>query len=120
MAIGGEDGSVRLLDLTTGSCGPPPAGIAAPVNDALFTPDGRTLVTVGEDGDVDPLGRPPGGGGGDAVRPHASAFSPQLADNGKTLYTASLDGTVLIWDLAGSRRLGRRFTAGADDSPATR
>ena len=27
--------------------------------------------------------------------------------DGRTLYSASLDGTVLIWDLAGDRRLGR-------------
>src|SRR5204863_1949335 len=57
---------------------------------------------------------------GEMLSGHArSAFSPQIADDGKTLYTASLDGTVLIWDLVGRRRLGQRFTAGTgnDSNP---
>ena len=36
-------------------------------------------------------------------------FSP----DGRTLYTASDDSTVRIWDLAGYRRLGRPFRTNA-------
>ena len=36
-----------------------------------------------------------------------------VAPDGKTLYSSSIDGSVLVWDLAGSRRLGRPFRAGA-------
>ncbi|MDP9293207.1 MAG: hypothetical protein M3O90_02075, partial [Actinomycetota bacterium] len=116
MAIGGEDGSLRLLDLSSGKLQTASGRHRAAVNEARFTPDGRTLVTTGEDGDVI-LWDVRQAAAAETLSGHArSAFSPQIADDGKTLYTASLDGTVLIWDLVGSRRLGRRFTAGTGDS----
>ena len=36
------------------------------------------------------------------------AFSP----DGRTLYTAGNDGRVIVWDVAGDRRLGRPFPTG--------
>ena len=49
---------------------------------------------------------------------HASGISSlQMTRDGKTLYSASDDGTVFIWDLGGARRLGRPFTAGTGGSP---
>jgi WD40 repeat protein len=112
-AIGGEDGSLRLLDLSTGKLQTASGRHRAAVNEASFTPDGRTLVTAGEDGDVI-LWDVRQAAAAETLSGHArSAFSPQIADDGKTLYTASLDGTVLIWDLVGRRRLGQRFTVGA-------
>ena len=35
------------------------------------------------------------------------------ANDGRTLYTASSDGTIFAWDLSGTRRFGRAFTAGS-------
>ena len=35
--------------------------------------------------------------------------SVSLSDDGRTAYTASLDGTVIAWDLGGSRQFGRQF-----------
>jgi WD40 repeat protein/DNA-binding SARP family transcriptional activator len=116
VAIGGEDGAVRLLDLRSGHVRTASGRHRAAVNEAQFTPDGKTLVTVGEDGDAI-LWDVRQAAAAETLSGHTgSAFSPQIADGGKTLYTASLDGTVLIWDLSGSRRLGRRFTAGTGDS----
>ena len=39
-------------------------------------------------------------------------FSP----DGRTLYTAGYDGSVIVWDLGGARRLGEtfRYTSQAD------
>ena len=119
VAIGGEDGSLRLLDLTSGKLQTASGRHRAAVNEARFTPDRRTLVTTSEDGDVI-LWDVRQAAAAETLSGHArSAFSPQIADDGKTLYTASLDGTVLIWDLVGRRRLGQRFPVGpgTDESP---
>ena len=51
-----------------------------------------------------------------------------ISRDGRTLYGAVLDGKVLVWDLAGDRRPGRRFDIGPGRpagpgwirSPATR
>ncbi|MGZ8648841.1 MAG: nSTAND1 domain-containing NTPase, partial [Solirubrobacteraceae bacterium] len=116
VAIGGEDGSLRFLDLSSGELRTASGRHRSAVNEARFTPDGRTLVTTGEDGDVI-LWDVRQAASAETLSGHGrSAFSPQIADDGKTLYTASLDGTVLIWDLSGARRLGQRFRAGAPDS----
>jgi WD40 repeat protein len=115
LAIGGEDGSVRLLDLSSGRLRTASGRHKGPVNDAAFMLDGRSLVTTGEDGDVI-VWDVPGAASAETLPGHTrSAFSPAIAADG-TAYTASLDGTVLIWDLGGRRRLGRRFTAGGPDS----
>jgi WD40 repeat protein len=45
-------------------------------------------------------------------------FSPMISRDGATLYTASLDGTVIKWDLAGARRLGRPLRVGAQGTGA--
>jgi WD40 repeat protein len=112
LAIGSEDGSLRLLDLRTGRLRTALGRHRGPVNEARFTPDARTLVTTGEDGDVI-VWDVRHAAAAETLSGHArSAFSPAIADNGTTLYTASLDGTVMIWDLVGRRRLGRRFRSG--------
>jgi WD40 repeat protein len=42
---------------------------------------------------------------------------PVFSPDGATLYTASDDGTVIAWDLDGSRRLGRPFRFTHDRAP---
>ena len=48
-AIGGQDGSVRFLDLRTGKLRTASGRHAGAVQSAVFTADGRFLVTVGDD-----------------------------------------------------------------------
>jgi len=50
---------------------------------------------------------------GETLTGHAGTVSDlAVTRDGATLYSASLDGTVLTWDLVGARRLGRPFRAG--------
>ncbi|HEX3263398.1 MAG TPA: BTAD domain-containing putative transcriptional regulator, partial [Solirubrobacterales bacterium] len=130
LALGGADGSVRLLDLSSGRVRRLAEFHNASVTSEAFSPDGRTLATGGEDGTVvvwdlkqertiQALERPVGdvadpvwdlkhGGAIETLEGHTepvwgSAFSP----DGRTLYTASDDSNVIIWDVAGDRGLER-------------
>jgi WD40 repeat protein/DNA-binding SARP family transcriptional activator len=116
VAIGGQDGSVRLLDLRTGALRRASGRHAGAVQAAQFTPDGRNLVTAGDDRDAI-VWDVKHGAQAETLSGHANGVqSLQVTHDGTTLYTASLDGTVFIWDLLGRRRLGRPFKAGAGDS----
>jgi WD40 repeat protein len=112
VAVGEQDGSVRLLDLRTGAVRTASGRHSGAVLSAQFTPNGRSLVTAGEDRDVIvwdvKQGTP-----AETLSGHANGINAlQITPDGKTLYTASLDGTVFVWDLVGERRLGRPFKAG--------
>jgi DNA-binding SARP family transcriptional activator/WD40 repeat protein len=115
LAIHAVDGGLRLLDLASGRlrtlAGRQDQSLAgAPIG--VFSPDGRTLSTSEDNGDVILRDARTGdaiealAGHGDEVWSHA--FSP----DGHTLYTASEDGSAIAWDVAGDRRLGRPFSAG--------
>ena len=103
---------MRLLGLRTGRSRLAPARHAAPVQSAAFTPDGTTLVTGADDDASDRVGRArrarPETLEGHAARIGAVALCP----DGVTAYSASLDGTVIAWDLDG-RAAARPPFAGA-------
>jgi len=115
MALGGADGSVRFVDLRTGRERTAAGGHTAAVQSIGFTPDSKTAISTGDDRHVliwdvatatvtqDLAG-------------HGGSVGVQ-ANDGRTLYTASLDGTIFAWDLSGSRRFGRAFTAGSGNEP---
>ena len=110
LALGGADGSVRLLDLQTGKLRATAGRHDAAVTDVRFTPDSRMLVTAGGDGRVNVWSVT------DATRidtfaGHAGAVSGiAISPDGRTVYSAGQDGNVVEWDLTGARRLGRSFT----------
>ncbi len=111
VATGGNDGSVRFLDLATGKV---TLGIGAHSGIAFvggFTPNGKTLITSGNDGkaflwDV-ATHRIRQVLAGHAGSIHAQAISA----DGHTLYTGSFDSNVLAWDLTGRRGFAPSFTA---------
>jgi WD40 repeat protein len=117
LALGGEDGSVRLLDLSSGRVRSLRGRHDAAVSSEAFSPDGRTLATGAEDGTVIvwdlKRGRPIESLEGHTAAVFGSAFSP----DGRTLYTASDDSSVIIWDVAGDRRIGREFSTGIAQPP---
>ena len=110
LALGGEDGRVRLLDLASGRVRALTGGRhAAQVHSEAFSPDGDTLATGDEEGNVIVWdlreGRAIETLEGHRAAVDSQAFSP----DGRTLYTASNDESVRIWDVAGYRRLARPF-----------
>jgi WD40 repeat protein len=99
------------VDLRSGTSRTPSGRHEASIQDSVFTSDGKTLVTVGDDAEVIvwdvPGARQRVTFEGHSGRINGVALSPDA----RTAYSASLDGTVIAWDLAGSRRLGRPFAA---------
>jgi WD40 repeat protein len=109
LALGGDDGSVRLLDLASGRVRTLRGRHDAAVSSEAFSPDGRTLATGGEDGTVI-LWDLKRGGVIESLEGHTGAvWGSAFAPDGRTLYTASDDSSVIIWDVGGDRRLGRPF-----------
>jgi WD40 repeat protein/DNA-binding SARP family transcriptional activator len=110
-AIGGDDGSVRFLDLRTGRQRRATGRHEGAVQSAVFTADGRFLVTTGDDGTAI-LWDVKAAASGETFRGHAGGVVAAAVDRrARTLYTAGLDGSVITWDLVGDRRLGRPFDA---------
>jgi WD40 repeat protein/DNA-binding SARP family transcriptional activator len=108
-AFGHADGSVTLIDLSTGNERTLSGRARGSVDALTFSHDGSTLATGTATGAVDVWNVHAGmlretlTGHSAAVR--AVVFSP----DGRTLYTASYDGSVIAWDIAGARRLGQPF-----------
>jgi WD40 repeat protein/DNA-binding SARP family transcriptional activator len=109
LAVGGFDGTVRFVDLRTGSARLATSSLAGTVNSVAFSPDGRSLATGTQEGTVvvwdvrsgtivDRLT-------GHATRVLGVAFGP----DGQTLYSCSLDGAIFVWDIGQTRRFGLSF-----------
>jgi class 3 adenylate cyclase/WD40 repeat protein len=110
---GGQAGDTfSLVDLASGTRTPAAGSHAAQIDNMTFTPDGRRLVTGGDDGAVivwDATTAAPI----ETLSGHSGRVLGQtFSADGKTLYTSSLDGTIFQWDLAGARRFGRLFNLG--------
>jgi len=109
-AWGLEDGTVHFLDLQNGTTVNSLGAHAAGVVEIAFSPHSRVAESGGDDGlsilwnpvTGQPLARLSGHG---SARVLGADFSP----DGKTLYTASLDGTVFEWDLSEQHRFGKSF-----------
>ena len=110
LAIGGQDGRVRLLDLDSGQMRSLTGRHRAAVLTEAFSADRRTLATSAEDGSAIVwdlrTGRPI-----ETLEGHRDAvWGLSLSPDGRTLYTSSDDSTAMVWDVAGDRRLGHPFT----------
>ena len=114
-----EEGSIAFLDLRSGAVRQGQGGHQGAggtqweTTGVAFTPDGRSVVTTGNDShaliwDVRSA----------AVRESLFAGAdqqirgPALSADGTTLYTTDRTREVILWDLIGARGLARPFDAG--------
>jgi WD40 repeat protein/DNA-binding SARP family transcriptional activator len=114
------EGSVSFMNLQTNEVRPGSGGHHGPFPTAYeatgiaFTPDGRSVITVGNDSrllvwDVASA----------SVREALASASglplrgPAISHDGTTAFTTDASGDVAVWDLSGNRRLGRTFTSGS-------
>jgi len=109
LAVGTDDGAIRLVDVASGRARELPGEHEAPPNELAFTPDGALLVSGDVEGEVlvwDVEHR--------ALRArldgHAAAVGAVVTTpDGRTAITAgSEDGKVAFWDLDESRGLVHR------------
>jgi WD40 repeat protein len=106
-AFGQDDGSVRLLDLRTGTISEMQSRARGRVLGIAFSPDGKVLATTSDDGSVGVWDVPTATLRETYTGHAAAAVGPVFGAGGATLYTGSYDGTVIEWDVTGTRRLGR-------------
>ncbi len=100
MAWGAYDGSIRVVDLTTGG-GPG----AIPANEGgvlyvTFTPDGERIVSTGEDGQVRFFDFASGVQTGQWDAHDAGITSISFSPDGTKAVTGGDDSMVRLWDLA--------------------
>ena len=107
-----RDASVRLLDLRTGAVRTAEGRHGATITQIRFTPDNRTLATTGDDGKIALWDVQSAAITGETLSGHAGPINSAQITRDGAIYTSSVDGTVLIWDLRGDRRLGRPFETG--------
>jgi DNA-binding SARP family transcriptional activator/WD40 repeat protein len=116
LAVEDPDGSLRVLDLASGRVRTLAGAAAGATLERVFgiealSPDGRTLAT--SDGNDVILWDVREGLPTETFEGHArDAGIPVFSPDGRTLYTAGDDSRVIIWDVAGDRRLGVPFRTG--------
>ena len=105
-------GDVGLMNLRTRRIASMPNAFTSGINSGAFTPDGRKLVVAGDDGHTVVWEVAPrkvlqtDAGHTDYIQGIA------IAADGSTVYTTSLDGSVIGFDLTGHKGYGQPF-AGA-------
>jgi WD40 repeat protein len=101
LATGGEDGSVRLMDLQHPAAGAPIDHHDGPISRVAFTPGGRWLVTAGADAMIH-LSRVGPSGASPAVRlrGHEAAITIiKVTRDQRWLLSGDSAGAVRLWDL---------------------
>ena len=112
VVIGSQSGSVLFVDASTGRVRRGIGGHGAAVGSVVYLSNGRTVVTVGDDGRTiiwDPKTAMPSAV---LAGPPGQILDAAITSDGATLYTSALGGVLLQWDLTGTRRFGHRSVLG--------
>jgi WD40 repeat protein len=109
---GGEDGTVRLWDASTGvAIGEPMTGHENWVSGVAFSPDGRRIVSGAYDGAVRLWDASTGVAIGEPMTGHQNAVSSvAFSPDGQKIASGGLDGTVRLWDTATGEAVGEPMT----------
>ncbi len=108
VAIGSQSGSVSFVDVATGIARRGAGGQGATVADLVYSTNGTTVVSVGDDNRVVAWSPVTGGPVTVLNGPLGQVQNAAITAGATTVYTASLDGVMLAWDLTGNHRFGRR------------
>ena len=108
-AFGHDDGSVSIVDISTGSVRKLTGRVDASIQALTFSADGKVLASADADGSV-AVWHVAAASLGEIFAGHSAAVSGvALSPDGTILYSASFDGSVVAWDVTGEHRLGQRF-----------
>jgi WD40 repeat protein len=110
IAAGGPDGTVRVLEASSGRQVLGLSGVTGSVRGVAFAPDGKTLA-AGGDRDVMLWSLPSGAVLGQLTGHTGKIWSLAFDSTGSRLASGSADGTVRIWDV-GRRQQLRQLDAG--------
>jgi DNA-binding SARP family transcriptional activator/WD40 repeat protein len=113
VVLGGRRGAVWFEDTVTGAVREGAGTHHAAVVGAFFGPAGEAATTVGNDNTVIVWDARTATPAQELSGPTGQVQSAAGSADGTTLYTSSLDGDVLAWDLTGTRQFGRRAVLGA-------
>ncbi|TMK33541.1 MAG: hypothetical protein E6G58_13330 [Actinobacteria bacterium] len=114
------EGDVSFLNLRTGKVRAGSGGHHGPfrtqyeATGLTFTPDGRSVITVGNDSRLVVWNVASA-----SVRETLESASglplrgPAMSPDGATAFTTDQTGALVAWDLSGNRRIGRSFIAGS-------
>jgi WD40 repeat protein/class 3 adenylate cyclase len=100
-----------LVDVASGVQAPAGGSHAAAIENIAFSPDGRSVVTTADDGNVIVWdGR--SGARVETLSGHSGrVIGLAFSGDGRTVFTGGLDGAIFGWDLGTSDRFGRPFDA---------
>ncbi len=109
VAIGSRTGELSFADVHSGRARRGNGTQGAAVAGLVYSPDGATVVSFGDDNRVVTWDSRRAAPVTVSRGPLGQVQNAAIGAAGKTLYTASLDGVVLAWDLTGDSRFGRRL-----------